>query len=69
MYYTDEGTFPDLINAISRDVIGFVPDPCIISPGGELSANVRKVMLLDEVTIQREYIDIQAAGEGCSPWC
>ncbi|KTF70974.1 hypothetical protein cypCar_00047648 [Cyprinus carpio] len=30
--------------AISRDVIGFVRDPFTFSPGGEFSANVRKVM-------------------------
>lgn len=30
--------------AISRDVIGFVRDLFTISPGGEFSANVRKVM-------------------------
>lgn len=49
--------------AISRDVIGFVRDPFTISPGGEFSANVRKVMPLDEAAIQSELIDIQASGD------
>lgn len=49
--------------AISRDVIGFVRDLFTISPGGEFSANVRKVMPLDEAAIQSELIDIQAAGD------
>lgn len=49
--------------AISRDVIGFVRDPFTISPGGEFSANVRKVMPLDEAAIQSELIDIQATGD------
>ena len=37
---------------ISRDVIGFARDSFMVSPSGEFSTNVMKVMLLDEVTIQ-----------------
>uniref|UniRef100_UPI003AB06FCF zinc finger BED domain-containing protein 5-like n=1 Tax=Centroberyx gerrardi TaxID=166262 RepID=UPI003AB06FCF len=49
--------------AISRDVIEFVRDPFTISPGGEFSANVKKVMLLDEAAIQSELVDIQGSSE------
>ncbi|CAM4695332.1 unnamed protein product [Leuciscus chuanchicus] len=34
-----------------------------ISPGGEFSANVSKVMPVDEAAIQSELMDIQAAGD------
>ena len=53
--------FDDL--AISRDVIGFVRDPFTVSPGGEFSSNVRKMMPLDEAAIQNELIDIQLSGD------
>lgn len=49
--------------AISRDVIEFVRDPFTIRPGGEFSANVKKVMLLDEAAIQSELVHIQASSE------
>ncbi|KAM3836178.1 SCAN domain-containing protein 3-like [Diretmus argenteus] len=49
--------------SISRDVIEFVHDPFLISPGREFSANLKKVILLDEAAIQSELVDIQASSE------
>lgn len=48
---------------ISRDVIGFVRDPFTISPRGEFSTNVVKMMPLNEAAIQSELAEIQAAGD------
>lgn len=49
--------------AIPRDVMEFVRDPFTINPGGEFSANVQKLMLLNEAAVQCQLVDIQASSE------
>lgn len=48
---------------IFRDVIRFVRDPLTISTSAEFSANVMKVMSLDEGSLQSELAEIQAADD------
>lgn len=57
--------FSDRFNdfAIPRDVMDFVRDPFTVNPGGEFSANVQKLIVLDEATVQCQLIDIQASSQ------